>query len=358
MLASNWLMTIGYRSAVPPDYRGALLFISKGEWVVWIKDVLYGEYKVDRVLEELILSDPVQRLKGIHQGGASFLVNEEWDVTRYEHSVGVMLLIKILGGQVEEQIAGLLHDVSHTAFSHVIDGVLDNLSEDYHEEIFEQVILQSEIPQILEKYDYDYRDILLDDSKWSLLEQPAPELCADRVDYTLRDMYRYGFISFEEVHDFLEQVAVVEGKICVKTIDAAEWFVKTYYTEVIDFFMNPLNIYGNHSLSKVLKSALEKGWISLDDFLGEDEEVLQKLQHTDDHIQMLLSELNQDVYIEENKADYDIHHKGKVRLIDPSVMNGYGLQKSSDMSEEVRQRGEAAFEVSKTGRYLKVNGVG
>ena len=37
-----------------------------------------------------------------------------------------MLLIKKLGGSVEEQIAGLLHDVSHTAFSHVIDYVFDN----------------------------------------------------------------------------------------------------------------------------------------------------------------------------------------------------------------------------------------
>ncbi|WRP07217.1 HD domain-containing protein [Rossellomorea aquimaris] len=321
---------------------------------MWLKDDLYGEYKVDSVLEELILSDPVQRLKGIHQGGASFLVNEKWDVTRYEHSVGVMLLIKKLGGSVEEQIAGLLHDVSHTAFSHVIDGVLDNLSEDYHEDIFEQVIHDSGIPQILEKYDYDYRDIILDDSRWSLLEQPAPELCADRVDYTLRDMYRYGYISLKEVHDFLDEVAVAEGKICVKTIEASEWFVKTYYTEVIDFFMNPLNIYGNHSLSNVLKAALEKGWISLDDFLGEDEEVLLKLQKTDDKIQMLLSELNQDVYIEENKANYDIHHKGKVRLIDPSVVNRNGLLKSSVLSEEVRQRGEAAYEISKTGRYMKV----
>lgn len=339
---------------MPPEYRGALLFISKGEWVVWLKDDLYGEYKVDKVLEGLILSDPVQRLKGIHQGGASFLVNEEWNVARYEHSVGVMLLIKKLGGSIEEQIAGLLHDVSHTAFSHVIDGVLDNLSEDYHEDIFEQVILDSEIPQILEKYDYDYRDILLDDSKWSLLEQPAPELCADRVDYTLRDMYRYGFISLKEVHDFLDEVAVVEGKICVKSIGAAEWFVKTYYTEVIDFFMNPLNIYGNHSFSNVLKAALEKGWISLDDFLGEDEEVLLKLQKADDHIEMLLNELTQDVSIEENKADYDIHHKGKVRLIDPTVIDRNGLLQSSVLSEEVRQRGEAAYGISKTGRYLKV----
>ena len=103
-----------------------------------VLDSIYGEHIVEGVLEELIVSKPVQRLKGIHQGGASYLVNEKWDVTRFDHSIGVMLLIKALGGSLEEQIAGLLHDVSYTAFSHVIDFVLDCKDEDYHEKIYDQ----------------------------------------------------------------------------------------------------------------------------------------------------------------------------------------------------------------------------
>jgi len=129
---------------------------------VIISDVIYGEFKVDKVLEELILSKPVQRLKGVHQAGASYLMNEKWNVTRFDHSVGAMLLIKKLGGSVEEQIAGLLHDVSHTAFSHVIDYVFDNENESYHEEIFSSVVKNSESPAILSKYGYNYEDILLE----------------------------------------------------------------------------------------------------------------------------------------------------------------------------------------------------
>lgn len=177
-----------------------------------ILDVLYGEFEVDQVVEELISSKSMQRLKGIHQAGASYLMNEKWNVTRFDHSVGVMLLVKKLGGSVEEQIASLLHDVSHTAFSHVIDYVFHNEDESYHEEIFSSVVKNSEIPAILAKYGYNYEDILLDDSKWTLLERSAPELCADRVDYTLRDMYTYGYVSLEEVHSFLEDVIAVDGK--------------------------------------------------------------------------------------------------------------------------------------------------
>ena len=116
----------------------------------------------------------------------------------------------------------------------------------------------SEIPAILSKYGYNYEEILLDDSKWTLLEGSAPELCADRVDYTLRDMYTYGYISLEEAHSFLEDVIEVNGKMVLQNIEIAEWFTETYYKEVIDFFMQPMNIYGNDMLAKTLKLALHK----------------------------------------------------------------------------------------------------
>ena len=146
---------------------------NKGEKVMNFDDI-YGSFEVEPVLQDLVFSKPVQRLKGIHQGGASYLVNKEWNVTRYEHSVGVMLLVRKLGGTLQEQIAGLLHDVSHTAFSHVIDFVLKNESEDFHEEIFEETIMDSEIPSILKQYGYSIEEIIQGDH--SLLEQPLPLL--------------------------------------------------------------------------------------------------------------------------------------------------------------------------------------
>lgn len=62
-----------------------------------------------------------------------------------------------------------------------------------------------------------------------MLEQPAPELCADRIDYTLRDMYQYENITMEEVDNFLAPLIIKEGKIHLKGIKTAEWFVRTYY---------------------------------------------------------------------------------------------------------------------------------
>ncbi|OFD45854.1 HD domain-containing protein [Bacillus mycoides] len=320
-----------------------------------ISDVIYGEFKVDKVLEELILSKHVQRLKGVHQAGASYLMNEKWNVTRFDHSVGAMLLIKKLGGSVEEQIAGLLHDVSHTAFSHVIDYVFDNENESYHEEIFSSVVKNSEIPAILSKHGYNYEDILLDDSKWTLLERSAPELCADRVDYTLRDMYTYGYISLEEVHSFLEDVIEVDGKMVLQSIEIAEWFTETYYKEVIDFFMKPLNIYGNDMLAKTLKLALHKKVIHADDFLLEDHELISKLQLCkDQEVDALLRKVHPSIEVKEDRNEYDLHQKNKVRLIDPPLLREGKIVQSSVVSEKIRQMSDVAYEKAVRGMYVKV----
>ncbi|MGE7633510.1 HD domain-containing protein [Bacillus paramycoides] len=320
-----------------------------------ISDVIYGEFKVDQVLEELILSKPVQRLKGIHQAGASYLMNKKWNVTRFDHSVGVMLLIKKLGGSVEEQIAGLLHDVSHTAFSHVIDYVFDNENESYHEEIFSSVVKNSEIPAILSKHGYRYEDILLDDSKWTLLERSAPELCADRVDYTLRDMYTYGYISLEEAQDFLKDLIAVNGKMVLQNIEIAEWFTKTYYKEVIDFFMKPINIYGNDMLAKTLKLALHKKIIHPDDFLLEDHELISKLQQCkDQEVDALLGKVHPSVEVKEDRNDYDLYQKNKVRLIDPPFLLEGEVVQSSVVSENIKQMSDVAYEKAVRGMYVKV----
>ncbi|WP_257143829.1 hypothetical protein [Bacillus pseudomycoides] len=46
--------------------------------------------------------------------------------------------------------------------------------------------------------------------QWMLLEQPLPALCADRIEYTLCDLYTYGMISKQEVLTFLKQLIVRE----------------------------------------------------------------------------------------------------------------------------------------------------
>ena len=321
-----------------------------------IIDKIYGEFEIEDILEELINTKAVQRLKNIHQGGASYLVNPNWNVTRYEHSVGTMIFIKLIGGSIEEQIAGLLHDISHTAFSHVVDFALDKSNEDYHEEIFEIIVEASDIPKILTKYGYDYKDILYNEKKWTLLERSAPALCADRIDYTLRDMYSYGYISLVAIRNFLDSLQIRDGEIVINSINAAEWFVNTYYKEVIDFFLNPLVVYANDRLSKGIKLALSLSEITLEDLLKDDNYVFNILNNSKNkEIRNLIESLNYNVDVIENKKEYDIHQVNKLRVIDPTVIINGIVSRASEKSLLIKILGDKAVKKSKDGVFVKIN---
>ena len=320
-----------------------------------IIDSIYGEFEIELIFEQLIKTKEVQRLKGIHQAGASYLINPKWNVSRYEHSIGTMLLIRLMGGSIEEQIAGLLHDISHTAFSHVIDFTLKNDEEDYHEKIYDKIVELSIIPKILSKYGYDYKDILFNESKWTILEKSAPKLCADRIDYTLRDMYHYGFISQEEIECFLNDLKVIDGEIVIASIETSEWFVNVYYKEVIEFFLNPLNVYACNRLAKALKIALDLNEITLDDLLKEDEDVYRQLiKSKSNDILTLIKSINSEVKLIEDKEDYDIFQKNKVRIIDPTVSIKDKLFKSSEKSNLIKVLTKEALKKSEEGVFIKI----
>ncbi|WP_088013499.1 HD domain-containing protein [Gottfriedia acidiceleris] len=318
-------------------------------------DKLYGQYNVDQVLVDLINTKPIQRLKKVHQAGATFLVDHHFNGTRYEHSIGVMLLIKRLGGSVKEQIAGLLHDVSHTAFSHVIDFVFDLSEENYHETIFEKVILDSEIPSILEKYHIDIKEIF-DIDKWEILEKELPKLCADRIDYTLRDMHTYFGTPKNEIEAFLNSLIIVNGEICVNSIEMAEWFTGIYYKLAIDYFLGPISIYSYDSLAKIIKLALQKEIIKLNDLLLDDLQIMELIQKSNDkEILELISNLYVKVELEENDQDYHIHRKAKRRIIDLSVsLDGKTVQQSSFLSDNIAKMNKIAIEKSEKGTFVKI----
>lgn len=320
-----------------------------------IKDLIYGEFEIEDVLKDIINTKEIQRLKKIHQGGASYLINPKWNGTRYNHSIGVMLLIKKLGGSIEEQIAGLLHDVSHTAFSHMIDYVLENKEEDYHEKIYDKIIEKSEIPKIIESYGYDFKEILFNEEKWTILEKPLPKLCADRVDYTLRDMITYEYITEDEAQEFIDNLIIVNGEIVVKNIKWGEWFVEIYCKLVVECFGHPLNIYANYILKKILKSSLEIGEITLDDFLKDDEFVYNKIKNSKSvKINKLTNAFKENIKLEKNEVDYDIYQKQKMRVVNPTIFENNKKFVLSDKSEKIKEINEKAYKIGNEGIYIKI----
>ncbi|PWY79415.1 phosphoribosylamidoimidazole-succinocarboxamidesynthase [Aspergillus sclerotioniger CBS 115572] len=155
---------------------------------ILVRDALYGDHTItEPVLIDLLQSPDLRRLIGIGQHGVTGhlgLLPKPVKITRFEHSVGALLLVRIAGASVEEQVTALLHDISHTVLSHVPG------KESFHE--------TTQIPAILTKHGIP--QTVLDEEQYPLVEMGAPHLCADRLDYSLRDAVAFGMFALDDSH--------------------------------------------------------------------------------------------------------------------------------------------------------------
>ncbi|MGQ0452422.1 hypothetical protein ACT4UM_04655, partial [Bacillus sp. SS-TM] len=60
------------------------------------------------------------------------------------------------------------------------------------------------------------------------------------------------------------------------------------------------------------------------------------------------------VKVKEDRNDYDLHQKNKVRLIDPPLLREGKIVQSSVVSENIRQISDIAYEKAVRGMYVKV----
>lgn len=304
--------------------------------VVEVQDKIYGHHRISEpVLQELIQSDPVQRLKHIHQAGSQPYFTDKPHLMRFEHSLGVLILLQKHDASIDEQIAGLLHDTPHTVFSHLADFVFGAEEHEYHERYLEEVILESEIPQILDSYGFDTDDIL-DMSEFTLLEKDIPDICADRIDYFLRDLVTY---RGESVDRFLRCLDTHNRTFVLEDKEIAEEFSLKYVKMDEDFWANPEEVTVNFLFGKAIERALETGLISKEAlFESVDDDVYKRLVNsTDSRIEHYISEL-EDLDIVLDDEEYDFTVRTKCRWVDPRVLIDGGCIRVSEYSKRLNKR--------------------
>lgn len=285
------------------------------------EDVLYGRQLIEEpVVLALLQSAALRRLQGVLQHGITAHVGITRPVTRFEHSVGVMLLIRRLGGSLQEQIAGLLHDVSHTAFSHVIDYVVrGHERQSYHDEHKEAFMAQSDLPAVLAQHGYKWQDFLHEEA-FPILEQPAPRLCADRLDYFLRDALDLGLASPAGVQQVLAHLVVREGRIVTDDLPAARWLAYTYIAADEASWANFREVGLYELTAQAIRRALDLGAITEADFWQEDNALWGRLQATPDpDLQALLALIRPDTRFLWDEERPDFRVSTKLRTIDPEV---------------------------------------
>ncbi len=299
-------------------------------------DVVYGAIEIDEpVLLALLETDALQRLKGVLQHGITGLIGITDKTTRFDHSVGAMILVRQLGASVEEQIAALLHDVSHTAFSHVIDYVFDDHDgQSYHDEKKEAFVATTDLPVTLARFGYDWRDFL-EEENFPLLEQPSPRLCADRLDYFLRDAGSLGLAVQAEIDLALASLVVADGRIAVNNLQAAQWLAYTFIA-ADDASWSNFDEVGLYELTaRAIKTGFRVGAISQDDIWGMDEPAWAKLHaHPDPDLQAQLARIVPETRFVWDEQSPTFWVSTKLRSIDPDVAVGGALRPLSTLDSD------------------------
>ncbi len=322
-----------------------------------VEDEVYGDVRfTEPLLVELMYTDAVQRLRKIYQGGITAFIRPERNTTRLDHSVGVAVLLRHLGADVEEQAAGLIHDVPHTAFSHVIDFVFPNRAHTYHEEQSEAIFRKSEIPSILQGYGLDWQKIV-EPEHYPLLEQPLPRLCADRLDYFLRDgILDLHTFTVAEGRALLDHLQVCGEQIVVDDIEMARWLGDTFMALDDRCWCSVQEVGWYAVMARALRAALHHGVITLEDFQGTDAALLHRLQHSDVvPVHHWLSLLDRSTDFVRNPENYDLVALPKVRAIDPPVrIDEDRVAPLSTLDDDFARR-RHDYIISKEGRwYLRI----
>lgn len=148
---------------------------------------------------------------------------------------------------------------------------------------------------------------LLNYKNFTILEQPVPLLCADRGDYSARDMIALGLVDYSFTKQYYDELDLSpEMKIFIKSKDfAREFGLKCIELDKL-FYGSVRNIGINYLGAECIKRALELGVLQKEEFdNGTCEELWKKIRnYNDELLKNYLLVLENEVELIKMKSEY------------------------------------------------------
>ncbi len=238
---------------------------------------LYGPIQVSTKIAGLLETPLVRRLKGIRQNGVAYLIDPRQSTSRYDHSLGVLSLAQLLGASESEQIAALLHDISHAAFSHLADLVFAHKMQDFHEVVRERFLDSEDAKKTCDSFGLSIKELNCHD----LPLVKGKRLNVDRLDYCIRDLLAVGRIFQPEYAAIVHNLVVDEsGEIRCKDLDTARLIFRKFIEVNKEVYFDPKVEAASLAVTVVLQRMLKNGMLSEGDFFKTDDHLLEKIAHS------------------------------------------------------------------------------
>jgi len=305
-------------------------------------------HEIPQFIKEFALTSPMQRLKDVGMNCGCeytnfnyFTMKEEY--SRYDHSIGVALIVWHFTGDKAQSIAGLLHDISTPVFAHVIDF----LNEDYikqestegdTKEIIEKSI---EIQSLLKKYQLTTEDVC-DYHIYPIADNHSPKLSADRLEYTLGNLYNYGFCDLDYIQKFYNNLVVDKNEdndreIVFKDMSIANEF-SLYAFQTFEIYVADEDRFSMQALADIMKFAIKNHIMTKHDLYKGEKEIINILENNEKTRELWKQfTMYSTIQTSENKPEsgYWLKINAKKRYIDPYVKE---TGRISVLSKEVNDR--------------------
>ncbi|MEM4536048.1 MAG: HD domain-containing protein [Nitrososphaerota archaeon] len=250
-----------------------------------VKDPVHGYIILDEDMLRIVDSAAFQRLRRISQLPFVYLVYPGARHTRFDHSLGCMHLARIFGERLglDEYklqvlaIAGLVHDIGHTPYSHLLEALLREKGIS-HEDMTLRILGDNEVSNAIEGCGVSVKDVKRvlekEDPLGSIISGPVD---VDKLDFLLRDSYFTGaFYGVIDIARIIYTSRLVNGKVALSTrsLGVLEELAIARYQSFV-------NIYFHHTVRaaqtmflrgvKMLGDLLDFSQMSVEEYLGYDD---------------------------------------------------------------------------------------
>lgn len=274
-------------------------YYKKYDWQTMMAMNPYDEYNTQKYhqilspqwpdfLDKYLELPVLQRLKGI-----GLLCGTDWTTlyknrfyySRFDHSVGVALIIWHFTNDKAQTIAGLLHDVSTPVFSHVSDFRKgDALTQTATEAPNESIIRNDK--KLLKLLQQDGLSInqVEDYHKYPIADNEIPQLSADRLEYMFPSgMALDGSWNLADIKKAYDDIIVLENEdgepeLGFKTLETAEDYCRRFCMigHILQLNENKLTL---DLLGKIMNMAVELNILQESDFMTKSEaQIIEEIE--------------------------------------------------------------------------------
>lgn len=184
-------------------------------------------------------------------------------------------------------------------------------------------------------------EYIIDDTHFPLKETTLPDLCADRIDYILRDAWHLGEFSHEEVRYILAHLIIHEDTWIFKDLPSAKKFAELFYVMNEKYYAGTESAAMHRTVGDCLRYARKHEYLHNDDFYTVDKQVLDKITthiENDHQLDIYWQRMNNTIPFTNNPNDFDAHVFCKSRIVDPLFMDATIVKRVSDVDSAWKMR--------------------